>query len=258
MPHKDTIWPMPDLATLIAGSTDPIVVADAGEVRFIVLNRPTARNALTRAMRADFAALLAEADANTQVAAIVLTGAGGSFSAGVDLKDRVPGALPVEPNPGIALRSVVKPLVAAIDGACVTGALEMALSCAFAIATPAARFADTHCKVGLFPRWGGAAMLTQAIGVRRARQMMLTGGFIDAQTALSWGLINEIVPPGRLLDRAAELATAMARLAETQPRTFLLHAEMLRSIATAGDAANIERGQLARFDSPAAQFQETI
>ena len=74
------------------------------------------------------------ADADPAIDALVLTGAGRCFSGGVDLKDRVPGAPPVEPNPGVALRALAKPVIAAIDGPCITGALEMALSCSFAIA----------------------------------------------------------------------------------------------------------------------------
>jgi enoyl-CoA hydratase len=239
---------MADLAGLIAGTAEPIVVADVGEVRFVVLNRPQARNALTRAMRAEFAALMAEAERDEGVAALVLTGAGGVFSAGVDLKDRIPGAPPVEPSPGVVLRGMGKPVVAAIDGPCVTGALEMALSCSFAIAAPAARFADTHCRVGLFPRWGGGALLTGAIGTRRARQMMLTGAFVDAQTACAWGLVNEIVPAGELLDRAAALASAMAAQARAQPLSYRLHAAMLHDIDAQRAATAIERVMLDRFD----------
>ncbi|MFW2829179.1 enoyl-CoA hydratase-related protein [Sphingomonas sp. ID0503] len=239
---------MPDLAALLDGSTAPMVTVDREGVRFIILNRPDARNALTRAMRADFAAVLAGADADPGVEGLVLTGAGGTFSAGVDLKDRLPGAPPVEPNPGVALRRLSKPIVAALDGPCVTGAIEMALSCSFAIASPAARFADTHCKVGLFPRWGGGALLTGAIGVRRARQMMLTGAFIDADTALGWGLVNEIVPTDSLLDRAAELARAMADQARRQPLSFGLHDRMLRDIDARNAAIPIEQDLLARYD----------
>jgi enoyl-CoA hydratase len=239
---------MPDVADLVAGSPAPIAVADRGEVRFIVLNRPAARNALTRAMRADFAAIVAEAERDDGVAAIVLTGAGGVFSAGVDLKDRVPGAPPVKPNPAEVLRALTKPVVAAIDGPCVTGALEMALSCDFAIATPGARFADTHCKVGLFPRWGGGTLLTGAIGARRARQMMLTGGFVDAEAACAWGLVNEIVPAKDLLDRAAALAAAMAAQARAYPLSYHLHARMLRDIDARAQPDTIERTALAQFD----------
>ncbi|MGE4430944.1 MAG: enoyl-CoA hydratase-related protein [Sphingobium sp.] len=248
---------MVDAASLLAGSQAPIAVADGDGVRFVILNRPAARNAMTRAMRADFSAILAAADADPAIAALVLTGAAGIFSSGVDLKDRVPGAPPVEPNPGVALRRLAKPIIAAIDGPCVTGALEMALSCTFAIATPAARFADTHCKVGLFPRWGGGALLTGAIGVRRARQMMLTGDFVDADTALSWGLVNEIVPAGRLLDRAAELARAMADRAREQPLSFRLHEQMLCATDDANPASAIEGRLLARFDTEKRDAEKT-
>ncbi len=239
---------MSELSDLLNGAQAPLVVADRNAIRFVVLNRPAARNAMTRAMRADFAGILAEADRDDAVDAVILTGAGGCFSAGVDLKDRVPGAPPVEPNPGAALRALHKPVIAAIDGACVTGALEMALSCAFAIATPAARFADTHCKVGLFPRWGGGAMLSGAIGIRRARQMMLTGDFIDAATAADWGIINEVVPEETLLARASELARTMSASAKAQPLSYRLHSEMLRDFETHSTATAIEHGMLALFD----------
>ncbi|PTR12572.1 MULTISPECIES: enoyl-CoA hydratase-related protein [unclassified Novosphingobium] len=239
---------MTEIADLLAGSVEPLVIADRGRIRFLVLNRPAARNALTRAMRADFARLLAEADVSADIDALVLTGAGGCFSGGVDLKDRIPGAPPVEPNPGVALRRLAKPTIAAIDGPCITGALEMALSCDIAIATPEARFADTHCKVGLFPRWGGGTLLTSAIGVRRARQMMLTGAMVDASTALAWGLINELIATPQLLDRAAELARAMAERALLQPLSFDLHTTMLDRMAAADAASQIETEMLDRFD----------
>lgn len=239
----------PDIASLIAGSHAPLVVANREGIRFVVLNRPDARNALTRAMRADFAALMAATGEDDAVRAVVLTGAGDCFSAGVDLKDRIPGAPPVEPNPAAALRSLAKPTIAAIDGFCITGGLEMALSCDFAIATDAARFADTHCRVGLFPRWGGGRLLASAIGVRRARQMMLAGEMIDAGRALAWGLVNEIAPRQDLLARAHALALAMAAQAGSQPLSYGLHAELLDGIDAAPDTAGVEARLLARFDA---------
>lgn len=236
------------LADILGGSSAPIVVADREGVRHVVLNRPGARNALTRAMRADFAEIMARADADPAVEAVVLTGAGECFSAGVDLKDRIPGAPPVEPNPGAALRALAKPVVAAIDGFCITGALEMALSCDFAIASPHARFADTHCKVGLFPRWGGGKLLTSAIGIRRARQMMLAGTMIDAPAALAWGLVNEIVPREELVQRAGELARSMASQARQQPLSYSLHRAMLDAMDDRDRPAMIEREMLGNFD----------
>lgn len=239
---------MPDVAALVGRAREPIVVADDGGIRYLILNRPEARNALTRAMRADFAGLLAAADADDRIEAVVLTGAGGCFSAGVDTKDGMGSEPPVEPNPGAALRRMAKPVIAAIDGPCVTGALEMALSCSLAVATPAARFADTHVRVGLFPRWGGGTLLSNAIGAARARYMMLTGAFVDAQTALAWGIAGEIVPAAALLDRAAELAGAMAANARANPLAYALVARMLDSIDASTPAERIERDLLARFD----------
>lgn len=227
---------------------DAILVSDDAGIRTVVLNRPAARNAMTRAMRADFARLMARTAEDTAIGAVILTGAAGCFSAGVDLKDRPASAAPVKPDPASALRSLGKPVIAAVDGPCLTGALEMALSCTLVLATPATRFADTHCKVGFFPRWGGGALLTRAIGVQRAAQMMLTGDPIDAQTALAWGIVNEIAAPAALMPRARALAAAMMARADAQPLAFDLHMQFLRDIAAGKDAVSSEAAMLRLFD----------
>ncbi|MCF8706612.1 enoyl-CoA hydratase-related protein [Rhizorhapis sp. SPR117] len=197
---------------LVAGSAEPLIAATIDGVRIFVLNRPQARNALTLQMRKDFARLAQEAEADPSIRAIVITGAHATFSAGVDVKELASGAAEgiFRPHPGEVARSLGKPSIAAVDGICITGALELALSCNFIVASDRSRFADTHGKVGLFPGWGQTALLTSAIGVRRARQMSLTGAFVDAQTALAWGLVNEITRPDTLLPRALELCAQMA------------------------------------------------
>lgn len=201
---------MTTVAELVGASGEPFVIADRGPARIIVINRPAARNALTRQMRRDFPAIIAAADSDDSVSAVILTGMDPAFSSGVDLKERGRDtrAPPIKPNPGEVLRAARKPVIAAINGPCVTGALEIALSCSFMIASPQARFADTHARVGIVPRWGQTALLPNAIGARRAKQMMLTGAFIDAKSALEWGLINEITHD--LLDRCLELAEQIA------------------------------------------------
>jgi enoyl-CoA hydratase len=88
----------------------------------------------------------------------------------------------------------------------VTGGLELALNCDFLIASERARFADTHARVGVQPGWGLTVLLPQAIGLRRAKQMSATGNFIDAHTALSWGLVNHVVPHDDLLPFCREVA----------------------------------------------------
>jgi enoyl-CoA hydratase len=92
-----------------------------------------------------------------------------------------------------------KPIVGAINGAAVTGGLELALGCDFLVASERARFADTHARVGVVPGWRLTVELPEAIGYRRAKEMSLTGNFVDASTALAWGLVNHVVPHEELL-----------------------------------------------------------
>ncbi|MEX1147582.1 MAG: enoyl-CoA hydratase-related protein [Sphingomonadales bacterium] len=200
------------VADLIGAESTPLVSVTRGNVRFIIINRSEARNAMTRDMRRDFAVRVAEAGQDESVRAVIVTGAGGAFCAGVDIREsRSTGPRPlVRPNPGEALRALGKPVIAAVDGACVTGGLEIALSCSFLIASDRSRFADTHARVGLVPAWGMSALLPRAIGRRRAVQMMATGAFVDAATACDWGLVNEITTPDGFLCRSMELAEAMA------------------------------------------------
>jgi enoyl-CoA hydratase len=225
------------VAEIVGASAEPFLIADRGRARIVVMNRPAARNALTRQMRRDFPEIIAAADRDDSIAVVILTGMDPAFSSGVDLKDRGSGtpAPPITPNPGDVLRAVRKPIIAAVNGPCVTGALEMALSCSFIIASPQARFADTHAKVGMIPRWGQTALLPNAIGARRARQMMLTGTFIDAETALEWGLINEINPD--LLNRCLEVA---AQIAGAHRESIAAQLLALRDAETAALAAGLE------------------
>ena len=237
---------------LVGGAEDPFVTADRGPVRFIVINRPHARNALTRQMRRDFPSVVAAADSDPAIAVVVLTGMDPAFSAGVDLKDRLSGgpAPLIVPNPAEVLRAVRKPVIAAVNGACTTGALEMALSCSFVIASEQARFADTHAKLGIVPRWGQIALLPRAIGRRRATQFMLTGEFIDARTALTWGLANEVVAPDALLDRCLTIAMAIAG---ANPECIGLELAAIRRVeaAAAAEGFDFEREALASYDASA-------
>jgi enoyl-CoA hydratase len=99
-----------------------------------------------------------------------------------------------------------KPVLCAVNGACVSGALEVALSCSFIVASERARFADTHALLGVVPTWGLTALLPRAVGVRKARQMSITGEFVDASEALRLGLVNHVVPHEQLLSFALGLA----------------------------------------------------
>jgi enoyl-CoA hydratase len=101
------------------------------------------------------------------------------------------------------------PVIGAINGAAVTGGFELALACDVLLASPQARFADTHARVGIAPGWGLSQNLSRAIGIYRAREVSLTGNWVGAEQAQSWGFVNRVVPAEHLLDAARRLAGDM-------------------------------------------------
>lgn len=178
----------------------------------VTFARPAARNALDRETRVALVDLLDGADRDPSVRAIVLTGAEPAFSAGVDAKQLLGDPAYTAPpiDPATRLRGMATPTIAAVNGACVSGALEIVLACSFAIASHRAEFIDTHALLGITPGWGLSAALPAAIGVARARQMTLTGLPVDARTALAWGLVNEVVDHSQLMPRVRRLAERIA------------------------------------------------
>ena len=185
-----------------ASPTEHLLVEYADGVRTITINRPEVKNALTAAMRARFCQLVAEADADEATRAVIVTAVDPVFSAGVDFKEVAAGtgrAGGAAANPGAALRAVSVPVVCAVNGACVTGALELALSCTFIVASERARFADTHARLGVVAAWGLTALLPRAVGVRKAAELSITGNFVDAEEARRLGLVNHVVAHDELL-----------------------------------------------------------
>jgi enoyl-CoA hydratase len=196
-----------------------LLVEKAGPVAVVTLNRPDAMNALSRALRAALWEALQELDADDAVRALVLTGAGErAFTAGLDLKElgaqsgNLGSATAEDPavNPVAALRAFGKPVVGAINGVAITGGFELALACDVLICSTAARFADTHARVGIMPGWGLSQVLSRVIGPYRAKELSLTGNFLDARTAAEWGLVNRVVEPDELIPAAIKLAQDMA------------------------------------------------
>jgi enoyl-CoA hydratase len=214
-----------------------LVEAD-GPTAVVTLNRPGARNALNPELIAAVKDAVAALDGREDVSAIILTGADPAFCAGVDLKHL--SSAPPTAN-GLAHASFEPlpphgtPVIGAINGATVTGGLELALACDFLIASERATFADTHARVGVMPGGGMTQRLPQCIGINRARQMSFTGDFIDARRAFEWGLVNEVVPHERLLDRAREVALAITSVPRANVREVrAMYAAMERLL---GDAA---------------------
>lgn len=196
-----------------------VTVEHDGPVAIVTLNRPEAMNALSRALRAELAAAMRSVDADDAIRAVVLTGAGQrAFTAGLDLKELgedtsnlgAANAEGTEENPVKAIEQCRKPVIGAINGVAITGGFEVALACDILIASEAARFADTHARVGIMPGWGLSQKLSRTIGLSRAKELSLSGNFLDAATACQWGLVNRVVPADELLDVAKRLAHDIA------------------------------------------------
>jgi enoyl-CoA hydratase len=190
-------------------ATDPRGVAT------LTLNLAEKHNALGPAMIADLHAAADALAAEDAVRAVVLTGAGRAFCAGVDLKELEHTGTGTRDWLGAdSLAEIVRacpvPVVAAVNGFAITGGLELALLADFIVAAPQARFADTHARVGITPSWGLSQMLPRRVGEARARQMSFTGAFVEAERALAWGLVNEVVPADALLGRAKAIAAEIA------------------------------------------------
>ena len=188
-------------------------------VAVVTLNRPDAMNALSKALRKALYDGLKQVEADPEVRVIILTGAGErAFTAGLDLKElgSDPGGLGAAnatthaENPVKAIEMCVKPVIGAINGVAITGGFEVALACDILIASDKARFADTHARVGILPGWGLSQKLSRLIGIYRAKELSLSGNFIDAKTAESWGLVNRVVPAGELMAAARKLALEIA------------------------------------------------
>lgn len=192
-------------------SQQPVLVEQVGSTRILTLNRPDARNALSQAMNHLLVRELSNADIDTDTAVVLLAGSGGAFCAGMDLKELAEngfdGSHKVE-NCIDRVAATTTPVIGLIDGPAVTGGFELALACDFLIASPTARFADTHSRVGIVPGGGLTARLAEAVGVRRARQLSGTGQYVDCATALAWGLVNEVVEADSLRERGLAVATS--------------------------------------------------
>jgi enoyl-CoA hydratase len=253
--------------------TDLVLLDVADRVATITLNRPEARNALNGDLLEALIHAVASADADDAVDVLVITGADPAFCAGLDLKavasgdPRLLGTAPTKDTPVPdrgPFGTLVKPLIGAINGYAITGGFEIALACDFLVASEHARFADTHARVGLQPWWGLTVALPQAIGFRRAREMSATSNFIDAQTALDWGLVNHVVPHDELLPFTCKLAAdivssnqaAVRRILATYDdgellagrEAWLLEADVAEGWMSGAAAADLEANRQAVID----------
>ena len=220
-------------------------------VALVTLNRPEKQNALSKALLTELDQELLLLAEDQTLRALVLTGAGRAFCAGLDLGELTAGVAftPASLN---VLRNFPVPVIGAVNGAAITGGLELALACDFRIAGEHARFADTHSRVGVVPAWGLTARLPQAVGQSWARQMSFTGDFVDAQTALRIGLVNQVVPQETLVSTAVGIAESIASTNQvTLDRVREIYGLVRDGSGAAGLAAELETaGQTLAIDSP--------
>jgi enoyl-CoA hydratase len=196
--------------------SDVVLLEVSERIATITINRPEARNALNNEVRSLLPKLLHEADGSDDVDVLILTGSDPAFCAGLDLKElgsggnRLGGDRDGMGGGGGSGRGPfagrTKPLIGAVNGVAITGGFELALNCDFLVASEHAKFGDTHTRVGVMPGWGMTVLLPQAIGVRRAREMSLTGNFMLAEEALQFGLVNHVVAHDELIPFTRKLA----------------------------------------------------
>ena len=189
-----------------------------GAVLTITLNRPDVYNAFNQALHAALHEALTEASA-AEVRAVVITGAGKGFSAGQDLREfqslsgSIRDALEQSYHPNVRLiRSLEKPVIAAVNGAAAGAGLSLACACDVRIASDAASFVPGFIGIGLIPDAGGSWFVHRLLGYARAFEWMTSNRRLDAKEALAWGLVSEVIPAQDFATRTAEIAARWAAL----------------------------------------------
>jgi enoyl-CoA hydratase len=201
-----TTTPGPDAPTVQTEEQDGVLI--------ITIDRPKARNAVDGATARALTDAFDQLDSRDDLLVGVLTGTGGAFSAGMDLKAYARGDTPIIPGRGFAglTRTQLRtPLIAAVEGWALGGGTEMALACDLIVAAQDATFGLTEVTFGLVPPEGGIVRLPERIPRNIALEILLTGDPLPAERAQQLGLVNHITPPGQALDKAVELAHRIAR-----------------------------------------------
>ncbi|WP_107775033.1 enoyl-CoA hydratase/isomerase family protein [Nocardioides sediminis] len=207
-------------------TTEHVHLERRGAVAVLTFDRPAVKNAFTLEMMDACARLVRDVDADPEIGALVVTGAGDSFCSGIEL-----GALAAVENHPVAhkrmlidhvhqvlhaLEACETPVIAAINGAAVGAGLDMALACDLRIAALTARASEGYIRVGLVPGDGGCYLLPPLVGLGRALELLMTGRFVDAEEAERIGMVNRVVDADELMPVALELAARLAALPTTQ------------------------------------------
>ncbi|MFA6219436.1 MAG: crotonase/enoyl-CoA hydratase family protein [Erythrobacter sp.] len=191
--------------------SEEVLTSEADGILVVTINRPDAKNAMTRAAAEGIAAAMDRLDSDDSLRVGILTGAGGTFCSGMDLKGFLRGESPMVEGRGfggIVQKPPVKPLIAAVEGYALAGGLELMIACDLVVAHSGAKFGIPEVKRGLVAAAGGVMMLPDQIPQRVAMELALTGDFITAARAYELGLINRVTD-GSTLDGAKALAASI-------------------------------------------------
>src|SRR5215208_1343058 len=210
-------------------SDQAILTEERDGILTVTINRPDARNSVNAAVASGIAEALDRLDAEDDLRVGILTGAGGYFSSGMDLKAFVQGESPYAGDrgfAGITQRAARKPLIAAVEGFALAGGFEIALSCDLIVASREARFGIPEVKRSLVAAGGALLRLPKRIPYHLAMELALTGEPISAQRAMEIGIVNRLVEPGSALDSAVELAN---QIVKNGPLALMASKEILQN-----------------------------
>jgi enoyl-CoA hydratase len=222
-------------------ATDLVLTERHGGVLTITINRPAQRNAVSRDVAVQMAAAIDQLDNDRTLSVGVLTGAGGTFSAGMDLKAFANGQTPILPGRGfggLTQAIVRKPLIAAVEGWALGGGFEMVLSCDVIVAAQDAKFGLPEVKRGLIAGEGGVIRLPKRIPYHVALKLLLTGEPITADDAKQYGLVSDVTESGAALAAAQQLA---ARIAANAPLALTKVKQILRETQGLNDTEAFAR-----------------
>jgi enoyl-CoA hydratase len=199
-----------------------------GGVARVILNRPSQMNAVSPELLQDLDRVCETVERDPRVKVVTLTGAGRAFCAGADLKvvqelspdpERWRGFMDLWHRVYNRIEALPQPVIAGVNGLALAGGLELVLVCDLAVADEGAKIGDQHANFGLVAGGGGSQRLPRVIGLRRAKELMLLGGWLSAREALQWGLVNRVAPAGQLSKTLDEVAGALAALSSSASRT---------------------------------------
>ena len=235
--------------------SEPVVLVDKQDgIATVTLNRPEKLNALNRELRLAFCHAMQALRTDPEVRVVIITGAGRAFCVGLDLRELGTKASGIRDEGNATFITVIDdmevPVIGAINGFAITGGFEIALACDIMIAAEEAQFADTHARVGVMPGGGMSARLPRAVGIRKAKELSLTGNYLSAREAERMGLVNRVVPRDQLMSVAREMASQITGANQTIVRS-MKQLYVRTTGATLDEALRIEQESFNDFNRKA-------